>query len=502
MLDLIQQKLGGLVKSTWQTEIREWGDLVRLYREYADGDHRSQLTREMRQMLRVGDTRTDHFNANYCELIVNKLADRLKVARIECDQDSATAWTEALLEANRFDELQLDIHAAAVRDGDTFLMAAFDNLEKRVVLAHELAWDGDYGMIPVYDRMRKNLIAAIKVWYEGDDRWLNFYYAGRVEKYRYDAGGKDERGQDRPPSLVEREAAASWITPTGEAVGVPIVHFRNRKRSYSVFGKSELHAAIPLQDAMNRTLASMVMTCELTAFGIRKAKGFEPPQNLAPGMWIVFGDQHEDPAMVAVMDAGMMEQGEVIPFISQANFIIDQMGTTTGTPLPGQLGGDTQSGEALKQREVDLIGKAETFQVKNGNVWEDAIRLALRIHAAYAGQQPPEANRISCKWRPVSLRNDTEVVQNALAIRDQVSEAEFLRLVSDVFAWDEKKVDAIIREKEEQNVRRVESFFGRGASPFAAAAAVPQNPPPNGQPQNPPQNPPPNTQPEQLHQSA
>jgi hypothetical protein len=452
MLKAIQERLGGLVRDTWAEEMTTWGDSVALYGEYYDGDHRAEMTAEMRQMLRISDSRTEQFNDNYCELVVDTMADRLKVTAVEGDNPKVSEWAAGMLDENRFDGLQTDIHQATVRDGDTFLMVAWDNEAKAVQLAHEPAWDGDSGMLVVYDRTRKHIEAAVKVWYEGEARYANIYYPDRVERFLYGDGGSLTARTDDP--------VIPWT------VGViPVVHFRNRARTKQTLGISELKAAIPMQDALNRTMVSMIMTAELTAFGLRKAKGFVPPDDLAPGKWIYFGADEDDSAKLAAMDAGMMEQGELVPFISQAQFVIDQIGTVTRTPLPGFMGGDAQSGEALKQRETGLLGKVGKFQVKVGNAWEDALSLAAVVQGAFGTVNPPTSERWQCRWQDAQTRNDAEVIANALAVKDTVGEMEFLRLIAAVYGYDEQKIEQIMAEKvaqSERSMRLIEAAqFGR-----------------------------------------
>lgn len=361
-----------------------------------------------------------------------------------------------MLAWNRFDGLQMDVHEATIRDGDAFVMVSYDNVAQQPVLVLEEAYNGECGIIPIYDRMNRHIVAAAKIWLEGSSQRMNLYFEDRVQKYVYDKALQ-------PLETVE------WTLPGGEPVGLPIVHFKNRARSQrKANGSSELSAAIPLQDALNRTLVSMVMTAELSAFQIRVAKGFNPPPNLSPGMWIIIGGE-EGIGKDQVADAFTLEQAQLVPFISQANFLIDQIGNITRTPLPLSMGGDTQSGEALKQREVGLLGKVERAQVKMGNAWEDVIGLAHRVQQAFGTKQPPAAGRWACKWQAAQLRNDAEVIANALAVRDAVGEKEFLRLIAPVFDYDTDKIEALMLEKDEERASSLAALGGSlpGFSQFA-----------------------------------
>jgi hypothetical protein len=431
----------------WAQAQQEQGEKIALYRRYAQGDHRANLTAEMRKLLRISDTGgLNDFNDNYMDIIIQTPVDRLEVTAIEADNDGANEPIAKLLSDNRVDGLQTDLHQAAFRDGHTFGHAYWDNDAQRVVLVHEPAYDGVSGVIAIHNTPGSTQPdIALKVWKGtvesvGDTTYITVYYPDRMEKYESHDGGALQRRQ------VKGEVwPAPWTLPTGEPIGVPFVHFRNRGDNSSEYGLSEIASAIPIQDALNRTLYSMVMAAELTAFGVRWAKGFTPPASLTPGMWITIAGTGLDKEKVA--ELGMMEQGEIMPFIQQAQWLTSEMGKITRTPAPEFMGSDTASGEALKQREIGLLGKVKRFQVKAGNAWEDWVQLAHRIQTAWGNEKPPVYERLYARWADIELRNDKETVENVLAVADRIGERETLRQLAPVFGWDESKIDELINEK-------------------------------------------------------
>ena len=441
-----------LVRDEWLTETDDWGDRVKLFRDYYDGNHRSKLTGNMKRMLRISGDAHDQFNENYCGLVVDTYADRLLVERMQGDSDEATDWATELMDANRFDGLQMDIHEATIRDGDTFVLLEYDNETDRVVFSHEPCWDGETGMIAVYDRRLKNILIAVKVWYEGldDARRVNFYYPDRVEKYI-----GDESGYGMQPYVddsTDERGIAEWLPGV-----VPVIHYRNRMRTMTQYGISELASVVPLQDALNRGLMSMVMTAELTAFLIRVAKGFEPPAEVSPGMWITIGAEGLSNDQVA--DAFTLEPGGIVPFIDQANHLIEQIATISRTPLPTTLGGDSASGEALKQRESGLLAKVRKAQVKVGNSHEDLMRMAVVLHNTFSGTRAPVSNW-RCVWRDAQVRNEAQMIQNALAVRDIVGERETLRLIAEVYGYGMGKQEEIQQEKQAQTAQAMSALAG------------------------------------------
>jgi hypothetical protein len=443
MLNAIQAELTGLVRSTWASDVQTWGERVALYREYAAGDHRAKLTPEMRAMLRVDDDRLDRFNANYCGLVTQAMSDRLTVTAIEGDDSGATEWAKSIMDANRFDTLQMDVHEAMLVDGDTFVIAAWSEAESRVIWAHEPAYDGDYGMIPVYDRTRRKLIAAVKIWYEGNSRFVNLYTPGAIKKYTWEGGTETV-----PQWALNLKTTEDWTDQQNAANGVPILHFRNRASTYAWHGESEIVNAIPLQDVLNRTITSMVMTSELSAFQILFAVGFDMGAAAAvrPGAVINLKDEVSKDFHLPFIEA--LKQATLVPFIEEAQFTIDQISSVTQTPILSAMGSSSSSGEALKQRETGLIGKVKRAQTRGGNAWEDTMSMSARMQKAY-GKAPAESKSWKTVWQDASPRNESEVIKNAMLTRDVTGDRETLRVIGSVRGYDEKKIDALMAEKDE-----------------------------------------------------
>lgn len=492
----------GLIDSGWMGRMQERGDLVKLFREYADGQHRLKITREMRKMVGVSDARLDQYNANYCEMVISGMADRLTVDTVEATSGAAGAglvaylegvlpagadveqiardlagrfgalddaatnpaqeWADMVLQANRFDGLQIDVREAALRDGETFVMVAYDEAAGRPVLAHEMAWDGDVGTMVVYDRQMRHIVAGVKVWYEGDIKRVNLYYPNSTEKMSYEAVEVERDGLTVEEMRLVQYRPTEDTTREGQVPGVPIIHFANKGKRKA---RSELVNVIPLQDSLNSTLVSMVMTALLTAFPHLFAKGWEPPSGITPGM--IFHAAILDPetgkpvipeseeharalaALISQYDLKRIEPGEIDQLIKQADWLIGQIGTISSTPVPSQMGGDAQSGEALKQRDTRLLGKIQRAQVQFGNAWEDVLMLAHRQQTLFAAQRPPEIEHLTTRWKAAEIRNDTEIREIARLLNEMGFEREALRALSQtsVIDFSEDDIRRMIREK-------------------------------------------------------
>lgn len=435
---------------TWVNEQELRAKQVAKYRKYYDGEHDVKLTDAMKEALREKDTLSP-FSDNYCELVVDQFADRLTLQGISADNEAATKWAGEILTDNRLDGLQTSIYNSTIMDGETFLLV--DYFENKVRFTHETAYDGSEGMLILYERTNATVpTLAIKVWLVSvltetvvngqtqtaltDVTRTTVYYSDRIE--RYENGVPITSPQDIRPGVQEN--------PLGR---VPVIHFKNKPSKRKKAGKSEIASVIPLQNTLNRTLVSMVMTSEYTAFQMLIAYGFDPPTTVSPGGWIKVPQNEGDTGENKV---DRVPAGSIEPFVAQANWIITQIATVSKTPLPGfeQSG---ESGEAKKQREAGMLAKIRSAHVSLGNAWEDVMRMAWDVQDTY-GSRPPAYTQFTAKWVGAEVRNDSEVIANANAVREFIPRIEYLRLIAPVFGWTDQKIQEIADMSEsEEKVR-------------------------------------------------
>jgi hypothetical protein len=443
----------------WIADQEMRGEKVEMYRNYADGDHPANMTAEMRAALRaVRPDGSSEFTANDMDTVIQMPTDRTVLDTIDADTDAASAWAQEVMEASRIDALNLEVHESAYRDGDTFLMVHYDNDGRRAVFTHELAYDGRSGMMVLYrSDDSSEMDAAIKIWnitstsgtVQNTTR-INVYYPDRIQKYTSTDGGAFMPFVDDD---TDADGVAPWLDRNNQPLGIPVFHFKNRGRKN--YGLSEIESAIPLQDAKNRMLHSLVMSSELTAFQVRVAKGFVPKAGITPGGWITITGQNGGPLTKEdVAEVDVLESGDLTQQLAAIQWVSSEIMRVTRTPAPEFMGGDNASGESLKQREIGLLGKVRRFQVTAGNVWEDAMGMAWKIEAAF-GTQPPAYKRFYARWVDAEVRNDTETIKNALMLKDTIGEREFLRLIAPIFKWDEARIDSILAENAAERSKRI-----------------------------------------------
>ncbi len=459
ILSLVQKAVAQTIaaQAAW-TEIEQRGEAVDEYRKYFDGNHPANLTDEMRKLLRT-TRKGSEFTDNYCQRVVHSRADRCIVTRIEADNDAGTQWVQSVLDFSRFDALQMDVHEAPFRDGDTYVMTAFDNNARMPYFTHELAYDGTSGVIPIYKSADSTeMDCVIKVWHvlsedgkHTDVTRINVYYPDRIEKFTTSPDGLIHFFD--PTALGVWPIA--WVDSAGAPLGIPFVHFKNQGRQN--FGLSVLEKILGLQDALNRSLHSLVMAGELTAFQIIAAIGFDPPDEITPGSFLVVspgGLTTEDQVEIKPIPAGSLDQ-----LLALANWLKYEIHNVSNTPNPEQIGTNI-SGEALKQHEVFMIGEIRRFEVKAGECWEQCLTLAHRIAQTFGGVNVPDILSFRTKWDSPEIRDIDAVLDAALKVQNKISDEEFLRLVAQRFDWDETKITKILAERRTEQAAKVTALAG------------------------------------------
>lgn len=173
------------------------------------------------------------------------------------------------------------------------------------------------------------------------------------------------------------------VTPIRNPLGVvPIVPFVNRPDIYHR-GRSDLNDVYPLQDAVNKELADMLIASEFTSFKQRVLIGAEvpinpdtgePDQSLVGGInrWLAI----EDPAA----KLQELSASDLSNYISAMSHLGTRIAATSRTP-PHYLLGDMVniSGDALKAADAGLVARAVDKMTIDGDAWEETMRLKFLL---------------------------------------------------------------------------------------------------------------------------
>ena len=375
-------------------------------RNYYNGEHDVALTDRLKKFLppRL------QFRDNFMNVVVDTLSERLKVLGFSIENETASEWVWDLWNANRMDYTQGVIHTEAVMLGDSYILCDWDMVNERPRWTHQIA----EMIIPHYDESRREVDWVSKKWLQhphiGDEpeTRLNLYYPDRVEKY-VARGGVWAKYQDEADEVWP----VPWLDKSGQPLGVPFIHFRNRPMG-SDFGQSEILNVIPMQDLLNKTLIDLTMILDTLAFPQRYTVNINHGSSrldIMPGSVAEFHSEYDGGSV------GQWNAATVDGPIRALEALVQHIAGTTRTPQHlFQVIGGAPSGEALKTAESGLVQKAKQRMVNFGNAWEDAVVMALKIQAAF-GQSIGNVDEIrpEVTWDDPETRNEQAHIETLKA---------------------------------------------------------------------------------------
>lgn len=397
-------------------EDREWQSQVKTYRDYYEGEHLYQLTERMREFLELDPN--VKFDLNYLPIAVDTLRERLKVVGFEAGDlgglfdDQEPGIFSQWWNANRMDALQDDVHHAALRDRDAYVLVEWDNETGQPRFSIEEEFDGAYGMVVRYDESNgRQLKFAVKRWPvesgpgAGQLARMNIYTPDAVYKFVSGSGGWVE--------YVEREGdpwPLLWAGKDGRPLGVTVAHFDNRK--------SELNDLIPVQDALNKAVIDEIAGADTEGFQMITLSGGAEPDDMEIGpRRILYAPQGT---------WGSIGAGDLAALSVIVDKYVMRMAQISRTPLSYfQVTGQVSASESQKAYDAPLISKVTNRATRFGNAWEDVMTYARRLHNAFAPGPPlDEGTPISCVW---------DSFERIDAASTDKTEAETRKLRADIF---------------------------------------------------------------------
>ena len=366
-------------------------------RRYYGGEHDTAVTDRLKKFLppRLA------FRDNFMNVVVDALAERLKVIGFTSEDVDYAEWAWGLWQMNRMDYTQVVIHTEAVMLGDSYVLCDWDAVKERPRWTHQMA----EMILPHYNEATREIDWVSKKWMQrgmtGDEpeTRLNIYYPDRVEKY-VARGGVWAKHEDD----MDEAWPVPWLDKAGEPLGIPIIHFRNRPMGTD-FGQSEIINVIPMQDLLNKSLIDLTMILDTLAFPQRYTLNVNHNSSrleIMPGSVAEFHSEY------AGGSVGQWAAASVDGPLKAIESLVQHIAGTTRTPQHlFQIMGGSPSGEALKTAESGLVNKAQQRMINYGNAWEDCLTMALRIQAAFGTAiTVMEDAMLEATWDDPETRNE------------------------------------------------------------------------------------------------
>jgi hypothetical protein len=374
--------------------------LDRLDRYYAGRAGLAYATERFRQAF---DGRLAHLGANYSQLVVQAVAERLQVVGFrlagqeDADQDAWRIW-----QANDLDEGSQLAHVDALALGRAYVLvwAAPDGSARITVESARQVY------VEHHPGSRQRT-AAVKQWAEGDDAFATLYLPDAIHRFS---------ARTTPGS-----APTVW-TRRGEPVPnplgvVPVVPLVNRARLLDFDGASELDPIIPLQDLLNRFLADLVVAAEYLSLPRRWATGLEIETDPETGQ----PREPFDPvgrlwqAESEAARFGAFPEADLSGLLAAIEQTVQHIGSVSAVPphyllSPAAKGGPS-SAESIKSSEASLVAKVKRRMLSFGSAWEEVLRLALAVER---GAVPSGAEAAETVWADPETRSLAQAADAAL----------------------------------------------------------------------------------------
>lgn len=396
---------------------------TKIFDDYYEGEHRLAFaTSKFRQAF--GNLFTEMAD-NWCELVVDAVEERLDVQGFrflggaDADMDAWRIW-----QRNYLDSLSQQATLEALIHGE----------------ASAIVWGGERGATITVEHPHQVYVAtdssspllrraALKVWTDEwtGDEFATLYLPDALYKFKRQNKAYVSLAGDKSAGWVPREVDGEpWPVPNPLGV-VPVVPIVNRPRLLKP-GRSEIKQVIPVQDAVNKLIADMLVASEYQAFRQRWATGLELPvteddegneitdeaalfKHSISRLWTT-----EDP------DAKFGDFGQVdlAPFVEGVEMLVQHIASQSKTPPHYfYLSGQFPSGETIRSAEAGLASKAKRKQRFMGESWEEVMRLAFAVEG------DPRANDMECEtiWNDPETRTESAHV-DAVIKKSQVGVPE------------------------------------------------------------------------------
>jgi Phage portal protein, SPP1 Gp6-like len=331
--------------------------------------------------------------SNIPRLAVTALAERLRITGFVGDRDLWADWIR-----NDLDQTSGVAHREALLLGDSCVIVwadAFGRPKVTVESAKQVAVHHDPGS--------RQITAAIKRWEDKDNNTTEavLYLPDRIVRLRAEQVG----------AIQDYNTVGEITNPLGV---VPVVNLRNTDRIIGDWGSSEVDDLRPLVDALNKSLADMMVTSEYVGRPRRWATGIELTEepvldddgnpvlddNEVPVVTEVNPIPEGHRAMISENDQakfGQLHAADLTGYEASVRVILGQIMAVSTLPphYVGVFTDNPASADALRAAEASLTARAEARQQQFGRSWEQVARLMIAVRD---GRDPNMIDGVRVQW--------------------------------------------------------------------------------------------------------
>lgn len=394
--------------------------------DYYDGAHNLAFASE--KFLEAFGGLFSAFADNWCAVVADAVEERMVVQgfRVNPTSTDLDDTAKRIWEANELD-LQSSIgHSDGLVAGAFFatVWPNEDDARSPEITVESAAMS----IVECHPKQRRRRLAGLRT-YVDDDGYEHAELFTPAEVYLFRSKSKTSTGIDPTrrqwviDDLNDRagdlDASGAMRHPFGV---VPMVEFLNRprltrSRRAGWGAHSEIARIIPLQDAVNKLLADLLVASEFAAYPQRWLTGYEPPDEVGadgkPTGRVQEPKFRSGPGITWWLEQegakfGQFEQAQLTASVEAIELVVQHIASISATP-PHYLraSADRLSGESIRSAETGLIAKVRRRLGQWGAGWEEVMRLAGT--AAEVGELA-SAVQMETVWRDPETRTESEHV--------------------------------------------------------------------------------------------
>lgn len=316
--------------------------------------------------------RLQSFRDNLCPTCVKAPADRLEVIGFAADQSSdiyKTSWET--WKRNQMPRVSREVHRDAFRTADAYVVV----------------WQGEDGTARIhkqdvrqctvfYDMETDTIEAGAKLWAGLDKNiYLTLYFTDRLEKYVTKNPQSAGNVPTTAAAFVKRQVPGeNWPLPNDTGI-CPMFHFGRET--------SILDDVIPLNDALNKTIADLLVSSESNSLRQRWSTGISYEINPETGKQVIPWENQS--AWFAANDVGAkfgsFQDSKLDEYLKAADWFTNAIASVSGIPKYyfDLEGGSMPSGEALRKAESRFTALIADAQLDFGETWSRVMQFALGL---------------------------------------------------------------------------------------------------------------------------
>lgn len=399
---------------------------IQRYENYYSGNHPFNFASA--KFRSTFGERLRNMRDNLCKTVVKAPADRLEVIGFGSDKSSAvynTSWE--IWKRSQMPQMSKRVHRDAFKTGNGFVVVWFGADGKAAIVKQD-----PRNCAVFYNPETNRVEIGAKIWRGIDDFiYLTVYYPDRIEKYISKRTYK-ENGNTFPKTIqaFARRTVGAGVDVDGKPINEPwpVPNNFNRCPMFH-FGleSSILDDVIPLNDALNKSIADLLVSSEANSLRQRWSAGISYETDEETGDQIIPFKPTSQWATTADSEAkfGAFPDATLADFLNTIKDFRSEIASVAGIPhyYFEMTTGDFPSGEALTKAESRFTSTIEDAQGDFGEPWAGVMELALLIdgHSIDDDKTPADSaqddvaagesktgSQIETQWKPAAPMSENE----------------------------------------------------------------------------------------------